>query len=60
MGYATFLAWFSLNGYLNFSSNYAYVIKTLMYSAKNVGNSLAGTAPVAIGIAFYSSTILFY
>ena len=60
MGYATFLAWFSLNGYLNFSSNYAYVVKTLMFSAKAVANGLIGIAPVAIGIAMFSTTILFY
>lgn len=60
MGYATFLAWFSLNGYLNFSSKYSYVIKTMMYSAKNVGNGLLGIAPFMIGIAMLSTTVLFY
>jgi hypothetical protein len=60
MGYATFLAWFSLNGYLNFSQKYANVIKTLMYSAKSVANGLVGIAPVAVGMAMFSTTILFY
>ena len=60
MGYATFLAWFSLNGYFSFSQNYAYVIKTLMFSSKNVANGLVGIAPVAIGIAFFSTTLLYY
>jgi len=59
MGYATFLAWFSLNGYLNFSPYYAYAVKTLMFSAKNVANGLVGIAPVAIGIAMLSTTILY-
>lgn len=31
-----------------------------MFSAKNVANGLAGIAPVAIGIAMFSTTILFY
>ena len=59
MGFAAILAWISLNSYLTFDENYAYLPNTLMLSSQRVAEGLIGISPVIFGIAFFSTTIMF-
>lgn len=60
MGYAIILSWVSLNSYLTFDEEFAYLPNTLMLSAQRVAQGLIGISPVMFGVAYYSTTVMFY
>lgn len=60
IGVAALLASLSLNGYLVFVKEYAYLPATIMYSSKDVFNGLMGIFPFMFGIAVFSSSVLYY
>ena len=58
-GVAALLAWFSLNRYLTYNTEYAYMPRTMMNSSSSIFNGLVGIMPVMIGAAFYTTTVLY-
>jgi hypothetical protein len=58
-GVGNLLIWWSLNFYLSYSSDYAYLPNTMIGSAKDVLNGIFGVMPIFCGLAVYSSTILY-
>lgn len=59
MGIATLLAWFSLNQYLVFDKQYAYLPNTLIHSSKAVINGIIGIFPIFLGTAYISTAVMF-
>ena len=59
LGIATLFSWMSLNSYLTYSSDWAYIPNTIIQSSGQVVNGLIGILPVMIGIAMFTTTQLF-
>ena len=59
LGFANFLMLLALQKYLLYEDKYANLPNTLIGSARAVANGLFGILPVAIGIAFYGTTVLY-
>ena len=59
LGIGALLAWISLNAYLRYSTDYAYLPNTIVSSTSNVLNGLIGIFPFAFGIAILASSIMY-
>ena len=59
LGIATLLSWISLNSYLTFSSEWAVIPNTIVQSSASVLNGIIGFLPFMVGLAMFSTTVLF-
>jgi hypothetical protein len=59
LGIATLFSWVSLNDYLMYYKDYAFLPRTIFHSSLAVANGLVGVMPLFIGFAILTNTYLY-